>query len=62
MDISAPDRRWGKRWDIFAPVDSKGLRLSSSLWVACVILPSVRITHGPCEVLILLIHGVSTLM
>ena len=62
MEISAPDWRWGKMCDIFSLVDSKGIRLSSDLWVACMILPSGRITCGPFEVFILLIHGVSTLM
>ena len=62
MEISAPDWRRGKMCDIFALVDSKGLRLSSYLWVARMILTYVRINRGPCEVLILLLHGVSTLM
>ena len=30
--ISAPDWRWGEMWDILDLVDSKGLRLSSSVW------------------------------
>ena len=47
---------------IFALVDSKGLMLSSALWVACMMLTYGRITRGTWEVLILLLHGVSTLM
>ena len=34
MDISSPDLRWGKVCAIFSLVDSKGLMLSSALWVA----------------------------
>ena len=49
-------------WDIFTLIDSKGLMLSSALWVACMMIPYGRITRGPCEVLILLLHGMSTLM
>ena len=33
-EISAPDWRWWKMCAIFDLVDSKGLMLSSSLWVA----------------------------
>ena len=62
MDISALDWKWGKMWAILAPVDSKGLKLSSSLWVACTRLQSGSITRGPREFLTLLLQGVSTLM
>ena len=62
MYISAPDCRWGKMWDILALVDSKGVRLSSDLWVACIMLLSGRITRVTCDVSNLLLHGVSTLM
>ena len=61
-DISAPDQRWGKMWAVFPLVDSKGIRLSSTLWVACIRLPSGRITRCPCVVLTLFPQGVSTLM
>ena len=62
MYISYPDWRWGKIWDISPLVDIKGLMFSSALWVTCMMLTSGRITRGPCEVLILLLHGVSTFM
>ena len=62
MEIIAPDWRWGNMYAIFALVDSKGLMLSSALWVACMMLTYGRITRGTWEVLILLLHGVSTLM
>ena len=62
MEISAPDWRWGEMCDIFALIYSKGIGLSSALWVACMMLPSGRITSCPCEVLILLLHNVSTLI
>ena len=51
MNISATDCRWGKMCAIFTLVDSKGLRLSSALWVACTRLPLGRTTRGPCVVL-----------
>ena len=49
-------------WAIFDLVDSKGLRFSSAVWVACRMLPSGKITRGPCEIFILLLHGVSNLI
>ena len=49
-------------WDILSLVDSKGLSLSSAPWVSCMRLPSGRITCGPCEVLTLLLQGVSNLV
>ena len=62
MDISAPDRRWGNMWAVFALVESKGIRCSYALWVACMRLPFGSITRGPCVVLTLFLQGVSTLM
>ena len=62
MEVSAPYWRWGKMWDIFYLVDSKGLISSSVLWVAYLLPISIRIPRGPCEFFILLLHGVSTLM
>ena len=62
MEISAPDWMWVKMWAILDLVDSKGIRFSSVLWVACMMLPSVRITRGPCEVLTLLLQGVYALI
>ena len=53
LDISAPDWRWRNMWDVLALVDSEGLRLSYDLWIACMMLPSGRITCGPCVVLTL---------
>ena len=49
-------------WAVLALVDSNGLRLSSAFSVACIRLPSGRITRSPCVVLTLLIQGVSNLM
>ena len=49
-------------WAILSLVDNKGLRFNSALWVDCIMLPSGRITRGPCEVLTLLLHGISTLI
>ena len=47
---------------VLALVESKGLRWSYALWVACMRLPSGRINRGPCVVLDLFLQGVSTLM
>ena len=47
MEIIAPDRRWGKMCDVLALVDTKGIRLSPALWVACTRLTSGRITCDP---------------
>ena len=49
-------------WDILALVDTNAIMLISALWVACMSLPSGRITRGPCEVLNVLLQGVSTLV
>ena len=62
MNISAPDWRWGKMRAILSLVDSKGLRLSSDLWVACMRLPFERINCGPCEAFTFLLQVVYTLM
>ena len=62
MDISATDCRWGKMCAMLAPVDSKGVRLSSAFWVACMRLPYGSITCSLCEVFTLFLHGLSTLM
>ena len=60
MEISAPDWRCGKMCAVLSLVDNKGLRLSSALLVACMRLPSGRITCGPCVVLTLLLQGLYT--
>ena len=44
--ISAPYWRWGEMYSIFALVNNKVIMLSSSLWVAYMRLPSVRITRS----------------
>ena len=62
VDISDPYCRWGKMCSILDIVESKGEFWSFALWVACMRLPSVRITRGPCGVLTLLLQGVSALM
>ena len=62
MNISAPDWRWGGGGRYFSLVGIKGIMFSYALWVSCMMLPYGRITRGPCELLILLLHGVSTLM
>ena len=62
MEISAPDWRWGEMCAIFALFDIKGLVLSYALWFASMMIPYGRITRGPFKFLILLLHGVSTLM
>ena len=62
MEIIAPDWRWGEMCAFLALVGSKGLRLSSALWVPCMRLPSSRINRGPGVVLTLLLQGVFTLM
>ena len=62
MEISVPDWRWGKMCAVLDLVDNKGVRLSSALWVACMRLPSGRITHGPCCVLTLFTQDVYTFM
>ena len=62
MEISAPDWRWGKMCAVLALVESKGIRCSYALWVACMRLPFGSITRGPCVVLTLFLQGVSTLM
>ena len=43
-------------------VVSTGLRSSSSLCVACMMLPYESNTWGPLEIFTLLVHGVCTLM
>ena len=62
MDISSSDWRWGKLFYLFSFVVNKGLKFSSSLWVACMRLPSGRSTLGPLVILNLFLHGVLTLM
>ena len=62
MYISAPHWSWGEMWNVLALVDSNGLRLSSTFWVAWIRRPYGRITYDPCVVISLLLQGVSTLM
>ena len=61
-NISAPDWRWGKMCSVLDLLYNNRLRLSSTLWVARPRLPSGRRTCGPCIILTLFTHGVSTLM
>ena len=49
-------------WSVLALVGSKGIRLSSAFWFACMRIPYGRITRSPCVVLTLLLKCVSTLM
>ena len=60
MEISAPDCRCRKMCTVFSLVDNKGLRLSYALLVACMRLPSGRITCGPCVVFTLLLQCLYT--
>ena len=62
MEISAPDWSRGKMCDVLGLMDNKGLRLIYVLWVSLMILQYGRIIHGPCCVLYLFTHGVSTFM
>ena len=41
---------------------NKGIRLSYSLWVACMRITFGKITRVPCVFLTFLLQGVSTLM
>ena len=47
VDIRAPDCRWGDTWDVRYNLVKRGFRLVSALWVACIMLPSGRMTWGP---------------
>ena len=62
IDIRAPDCMWEKIWDVQVTWVKRGLRLRSDLWVACMILPSGRMTWGTLIFFCLLLHGVFTLM
>ena len=62
MGISAHGWRWGEICDILDLVYNKGLRFSSSQWVACIIIPYGRITCVTWVVLNLFSHGVFTSM
>ena len=62
MDISAPGWRWGEMCSVLALVEIKGLSWSPALCFSCMMLPSGRITRGPCVVLTLFLQGVCTLM
>ena len=62
IDMRGPDCRWGKTWDVQDAWGKRGFRLISALWVACMILPSVRMTWGTLLIICLLLHGVFTLI
>ena len=47
IEISAPDWRCGKMCTVLSLVDNKCIRLSSELRVACMRLPSGRISRDP---------------
>ena len=61
-EISVPYWMLGEICAVLDLVDNKGLRLSLALWIACMRIPSGRITRGPCVVFTLLLQGVSTLI
>ena len=62
IDMRDPDYRWGKTWAVQAAWVKRGFRLSSSLWVACMMLLSGRMTWGPLPIGCLLLNGVFTLI
>ena len=47
IDIRSPYCRWGKTWAVRAAWVNRGFRLNVSLWVACMMMPSCRMTWGP---------------
>ena len=49
-------------WDVWAAWVNRGFRLSSALWVACMMLPSGRMNWGTLPIGCLFLHGVLTLM
>ena len=61
-EIIDPDWMWGKMCDVLYFIDNKGMRFSSAIWVACTRLTYGISTSGPCIVLNLFSHAVSTLM
>ena len=57
-----PDWSWGKMGGVLAMLDRCGVRWRSSLYMACMTLPSGISTWGPLDHLILLVHGFFTLV
>ena len=49
-------------WDVHTDWFKRGFRLRSALWVACIMLPSGRMTWGLLLIFLLLLHGVFNLM
>ena len=62
IDIRSHDCRWGNMWAVQAAWVKRGFRLISALWVACMVLPSGRMTWGAFLIVCVLIHGVFTLI
>ena len=62
IDTRDPTFRWGKVCNVLSDWVNTGFRLSSGLWVACMMLMSGSMTWGPCDIGCLLLHGVFTLM
>ena len=46
IDMRAPYCRWWKIWDVYFAWVKRGFRLSSDLWVACMMMPPGRMTWG----------------
>ena len=62
IDMRSPDCRWGEMWDILDAWVKRGFIFISSLWVACMMLPSGRMIWGIFFVVFLFLHGVFTLI
>ena len=60
--IRSPDCRWGKICAVLDVWVNGSFILSSSLWVACMMLPLGSMTWGVYVIVLLLLRGVFTLM
>ena len=49
-------------WEMRSDWVKRGFRLRSSLWVACIVMSSGRMTWGPLLIFRFLLHGVFTLI
>ena len=58
IDMRGPDCRWGKMWAVRPYWFNWGFIFISSLWVACIMILSGRMTWGEFVIGCLLLHGV----
>ena len=62
IDLRDLDCRWGKICGVLDAWVKRGFRFSSALCMACMILPSGRMTWGVLIIVCLLLHGMFTLI